>query len=243
MMRTVEDTDSQSNQISHKSGIVRWSITSSIYLILMAASLFLSAGTLNWLPAWIYIATAAFIVILDALVLIPTSPDLLAERSRYQRGAKPWDEFLSRWMATLGPLTIWIVCGLDFRNAWSVTLPGWLVLLSFGFVMLGGLLALWAMAANRFFVGMVRIQRERGHYVVSSGPYQFVRHPGYLGSIFYLFFTPFALGSLWGGIPVAFTVGVILLRTYLEDRTLLDELDGYQEYASLVRYRIMPGLW
>lgn len=242
-MQMASGSDSHSNQVSHKGGIFRWSVTSFIYLLLMTASLFISAGTLDWLPAWIFVAVALFIVILDAIVLIPISPDLLAERSRFQKGAKSWDQFLSRWMATLGPFTIWIVSGLDYRNSWTRALPGWLLLVSLGFVFLGGLLALWAMAANRFFIGMVRIQTERGHEVVSTGPYRFVRHPGYLGSILYIFFTPFALGSLWGGIPALFTVGVILLRTYLEDRTLIDELDGYRTYTGEVRFRIVPGIW
>lgn len=242
-MEKLNRADSTTDQAIDKRGIIRWIITTFIYLVLMAASLFISAGTLDWLLAWIFIISAFIILVLDALVLIPISPDLLGERSRYQKGAKIWDEFLSRWMATFGPLTIWIVSGLDFRNSWTADLPVWLIAVSYGFVILGGLLALWAMAANRFFVGMVRIQMERGHEVISSGPYKFIRHPGYLGSMIYIFFTPFALGSLWGVAPAIFTVAMILFRTYLEDQTLISELDGYQAYTKEVRFRIIPGIW
>ena len=162
--------DTPSEQMDLKPGVIRWVITSIIFLILIAASLFLSAGTLDWQMAWVYVAMAAVIQLLDAIVLIPISPELLGERSRYQRGVKKWDQFLSRIMATIGPITIWIVSGLDYRYNWSPHFPTGLVILSVGLVFIGGLLVLWALASNRFFIGMVRIQEERGHTVIKSGP-------------------------------------------------------------------------
>jgi protein-S-isoprenylcysteine O-methyltransferase Ste14 len=235
--------DTPSEQVNYKPGIIRWVIISIIFLILIAASLFLSAGTLNWQMAWVYVAIAAIIQMLDAIVLIPISPELLGERSRYQKGAKKWDQFLSRIMATIGPITIWIASGLDYRYSWSPIFPNWLVILSAGLVFLGGLLALWAMASNRFFIGMVRIQEERGHMVIKSGPYKYVRHPGYLGSLLFIFFTGLMLGSLWALIPAGLTCGVVFLRTYLEDNTLKDELAGYLEYSQEVHSRLLPGVW
>jgi protein-S-isoprenylcysteine O-methyltransferase Ste14 len=117
------------------------------------------------------------------------------------------------------------------------------VIISAGLVFLGGLLALWAMASNRFFIGMVRIQEERGHMVIKSGPYQYVRHPGYLGSLLFIFFTGLMLGSLWALIPAGLTCGVVFLRTYLEDNMLKDELAGYLEYSQEVHSRLLPGVW
>ena len=99
------------------------------------------------------------------------------------------------------------------------------------------------MASNRFFIGMVRIQEERGHTVIQSGPYKYVRHPGYLGSLLFILFTPLMLGSLWALIPAGLTCGVVVLRTYLEDNTLKDELAGYLEYSQVVRSRLLPGIW
>ena len=238
---TVEET--QPNEIDQKRGVNRWVFTSFIFLVLLAASLFLCAGTLLWWQAWVYIFTAAAILVLDYVVLVPISPDLLGERSRYQKGTKAWDQLLSRLMATIGPFSIWIVSGLDYRNSWSDDFPAWVVVIAMEFVLLGGLLTLWAMAANRFFIGMVRIQDERGHQVVDAGPYSYVRHPGYLGSLFFIIFTPLALASYWAIVPAVLTVGVILLRTYLEDKTLIDELDGYLAYTDQVRFRIIPGIW
>jgi protein-S-isoprenylcysteine O-methyltransferase Ste14 len=218
-------------------------IISIIFLILIAASLFLSAGTQDWRMAWGYLGLAAVIQLLDALVLIPLSPDLLVERSRYQKGAKKWDQVLSRLMAIIGPITIWILSGIDYRYSWSPETPMWLLIISAGFVFSGGLLSLWAMASNKFFIGMVRIQKERGHSVITSGPYQYIRHPGYLGGLLYIFFTPIMLGSVWALIPAVLTCGVVVLRTYLEDNTLKDELAGYLEYSQVVRSRLLPGIW
>lgn len=227
----------------HKPGIIRWIIVSIIFLILIACSLFLSAGTTSWPAAWAYLILAAGIQLLDAVVLIPISPDLLGERSRHQSGAKKWDQLLSRLMATIGPLTIWIFSGLDHRFNWSPEIPIWLVVISAFFVFWGGILVLWAMAANRFFIGMVRIQTERGHQVIKSGPYQYVRHPGYLGSLFFIFFTPLMLGSIWALIPAGLTCGVVFIRTYLEDRTLSAELPGYKAYTQDVSKKLIPGIW
>lgn len=238
---SIEQTHSQETE--SRRGITRWVIISLIFLILIAGSLFISAGTIEWWQAWVYIFTAAAIQVLDYIVLVPISPDLLGERSRYQKGVKAWDQVLSRLMATIGPLSIWIVAGLDFRYSWSFDIPIWLEVIAFEFVILGGLLALWAMAANRFFIGMVRIQDERGHQVINAGPYRYIRYPGYLGSLSFILFTPLALGSLWALVPAMVTMVVILLRTYLEDSTLMNELHGYQEYSKEVHYRLVPRIW
>jgi protein-S-isoprenylcysteine O-methyltransferase Ste14 len=236
-------SDPPSDRINHKQGVIRWIVTSIIFLLLVAASLFISAGTIDWQMAWIYLAIAVVIQILDAIILIPTNPELLGERSKYQRGVKKWDQFLSRIMATIGPLTIWIISGLDYRFTWSSPYPTWIVIRSAVLVFAGGLLVLWAMASNRFFIGMVRIQEERGHIVIKSGPYQYIRHPGYLGSIVFLLFTPLTLGSWWALIPAVLTCCVVILRTHLEDNTLKNELVGYREYSQEVRFRLLPAIW
>lgn len=239
-MTSPSDTQNHENP---RTGIIRWILVSIVFLLLIGLSLFLSAGTLYWPAAWSYILLAGLIQVLDAVVLIPISPDLLAERSRPQAGAKKWDQLLSRLMATIGPLLIWIISGLDFRFGWSADYPPWVVVLAALLVFTGGMIALWAMAANRFFIGMVRIQEERGHVVITSGPYKYIRHPGYFGTLLYISFTPLMLGSIWGLIPALLTCGVVFLRTYLEDRVLLEELPGYLAYTQEVQHRLIPGIW
>jgi protein-S-isoprenylcysteine O-methyltransferase Ste14 len=229
--------------LDHRSGIIRWTIISIVFLILMAGSFFLSAGTTNWPAAWAYLIMAGLTYLLDALVLIRISPELLGERSRLQTDAKRWDQVLSRLMATIGPLIIWILCGLDYRYGWSPDLPTWMAVTAGVCVFGGGMLALWAMASNRLFIGMVRIQTERGHHVIQSGPYQYVRHPGYLGSVFFILFTPLMLGSLVALLPGFLTTGVVVIRTHLEDQTLRVELHCYQDYARQVTWKLLPGVW
>lgn len=111
------------------------------------------------------------------------------------------------------------------------------------FMVLGSLLTIWAVAANKFFSGFMRIQKERGHTFATSGPYQYIRHPGYLGAIVFYLAAPLLLGSLWAYIPVGVYVIVVLIRTSLEDRTLQEELNGYQSYAQEVDYRLISGIW
>ena len=104
-------------------------------------------------------------------------------------------------------------------------------------------LSTWVYSVNKFAEPGVRIQTERGHKVIETGPYAIVRHPLYLASLFLIGGIPLTLGSFWALIPVAVGTMVLLVRTALEDRMLHRELDGYKEYASRVRYRLIPGVW
>jgi protein-S-isoprenylcysteine O-methyltransferase Ste14 len=104
-------------------------------------------------------------------------------------------------------------------------------------------LVVWATASNAYFSQIVRIQTERGHSVATGGPYRIVRHPSYIGVILVYVATAIALGSWWALIPGGLCAGLIVIRTALEDRTLLTELPGYTQYAQKTRYRLIPGLW
>jgi protein-S-isoprenylcysteine O-methyltransferase Ste14 len=109
--------------------------------------------------------------------------------------------------------------------------------------MLAAALIAWAMRTNRFFSAVVRIQRDRGHSVVREGPYGFVRHPAYTGMAAFTLATPLILNSRWARAPAAATAAAMVLRTALEDRTLRNELDGYEDYARTVRSRLVPWIW
>ena len=109
--------------------------------------------------------------------------------------------------------------------------------------MLGYAFSSWALIVNRFFSGTVRIQTERGHHVVTDGPYRIIRHPGYAGSLLGYVFIPILLDSLWAFIPAVLLIIVMFIRTASEDSTLQTELPGYAEYAEKTRYRLIPGIW
>lgn len=137
-----------------------------------------------------------------------------------------------------------VVAGLDVgRFHWSDTVPLAVQLAALTGFGLGLAWGYWCMMVNRFFAPAIRIQTERGHYVITTGPYRFVRHPGYLGMIVTALCSGPALGSWWSMLPAAGYVVVILGRTVREDRFLHRELAGYAEYAAKVRYRLVPGAW
>ena len=141
-----------------------------------------------------------------------------------------------------GPVLMFISAGLDFR--WhGLRFPMWVTLAGLLVAMSGAAVTATAMYANRFFSSTVRIQTDRGHAVVSSGPYGLVRHPGYVGMFLAYLAMPVALGSLWALTPAVLTAILLVIRTALEDRTLRAELPGYAEYAATVRYRLLPGVW
>ena len=172
-------------------------------------------------------------------------PGLLAERQNIEniQNAKAWDKVLAPLMAVSVGYPMVFVAGLDHRYNWSSEFPLWLIVIGFVLITLGYTFAAWALAENRFFSSVVRIQTDRGHRVCDSGPYRFVRHPGYAGSVFALFGIVLALGSVWTLIPAAVASIIAVIRTVLEDQTLQEELPGYRDYARRVRYRLIPCIY
>jgi protein-S-isoprenylcysteine O-methyltransferase Ste14 len=216
-----------------------------VFVFVVPGLLFLAAGTVNWPTAWAYLAINIAFTFGSRFVVLRRNPELLAERARYMEGegAKSWDKTLVPLVAQWGSMLMLIVAGLNRRFGWQPAIPVEIQVVALVVLVLGSAFATWAMAVNRFFSAVVRIQKDRGHTVVTAGPYQFVRHPGYAGGIVAQFATPLALGAPWALIPAVLTAGLTVLRTALEDRTLQEELDGYKEYAQRVRYRLLPGIW
>jgi protein-S-isoprenylcysteine O-methyltransferase Ste14 len=169
-------------------------------------------------------------------------PELIAERGQPRENVKGWDKAISGLLLipTLGVL---VVAGLDERFGWSPALPLAAHLAGLALMVLGQALFTWAMASNKFFSTAVRIQMDRSHTVATGGPYRYVRHPGYVGYIVTVLAVPLILGSLWALIPEGLVTCLFIVRTALEDRTLREELDGYEDYALHVRYRLLPGVW
>ena len=225
--------------------IVRYMLQHGLFIMVQVASLFIASGRLDWVRAWVYIGVHLAGLVVNALVLIPASPELVVDRAQ-SRGKRDLDRVLAGIMALFGPVSICIVAGLDERHGWSARateIPPALLIAALAVMALGSLLTTWAMASNRFFYGTLRIAKDRGHTVATSGPYRYVRHPGYVGIIAFDLAMPLILGSLWAFIPAAITVCLSFVRTALEDRALQDRLDGYRDYAQRVRYRLLPGVW
>ena len=217
----------------------------AIYLLLMPLALFLAAGTLNWAMGWVLIGFTIAVTIISRVIVARKHPDLLAERARFAEAedAKGWDRILVILLAVYGPLMVWVVAGLDRRFGWSPSVPAAWQAAAQVVMVLGYCVGAWAMAVNRFFSAVVRIQKDRGHTTVTTGPYRYVRHPSYIGGILASLAIPVFLDTLWALVPVGVTAILTVVRTALEDRTLLAELDGYSDYAQRVRYRLLPGVW
>jgi protein-S-isoprenylcysteine O-methyltransferase Ste14 len=224
--------------------IIKWIVQAVLGLVGYGFILFILAGRPDWTWGWALLIVVAAFLAAHPLILIPINPELLAEREKGITGqdVKSWD----RWVTGLvGAFMIasWVVAGLDVRLGWTGPIPlayhvGGLIVMILGYA-----LFLWAMASNAFFAEGVRIQQERGHAVVAGGPYRYVRHPGYVGAILSQVTTPFLLGSVWALIPSVASVALYVVRTYLEDRTLVQELPGYKAYAQRTRYRLLPRVW
>jgi protein-S-isoprenylcysteine O-methyltransferase Ste14 len=228
--------------MGRRSVVARWILDQTMRTAGQGAVLFVSAGRIDWAAGWAHVLLTLAYVAGTGAVVIPWNPDLLAERLSPRKGAKTWDVLI---MSIVGVVLIalYVVGGLDERHGWSVGIaPAGQV--AAGVVMgLGYALTVWATAANRFFSLIVRIQEERGHVVATSGPYRWVRHPGYVGGILVYLAGPILLGSWWALLPAILASFLMVLRTALEDRTLQAELAGYREYAGRVRYRLLPGVW
>ena len=209
---------------------------------LVAALLFIPAGTWRWPMGWAIVAVYAIWEIAQLAIVLPRSPELVAERVSGKFSDYRWDMVI---LSVMGLATIakYVVAGLDLRYGWTGALPLAWQIAALVFATLGYGLTVWAMATNRFFAKVNRIQRERGHSVVSEGPYRWVRHPGYLGTIAFEVGTPVALSSWWALIPAGLMLLLTVLRTALEDRALRQDLPGYEQYAQETRWRLLPGVW
>ena len=207
--------------------------------------LLVCGGDFGWSQAWVYSLLIVAAGVGGRIGAERRHPGLLAERQNIEKakGAKAWDKVLAPLMALSVGFPLVIVAGLDHRFGWSPVFPLRLIVLGFILIALGYAFAVWALVENRFFSCVVRIQVDRGHVVCDSGPYRIVRHPGYAGNILPLLGIVLALGSLWTLIPAAVALIIAVIRTALEDRTLQEELPGYQEYARRVRYRLFPGIY
>jgi len=231
-----------------KSSGTKFIIRTAVLLVLVLGLIpilpMLISGRWNWWEAWVMAGIFILTFVLSRGLAARKTPDILEERFNYNghENTQPWDKWLSPLVA-FGSVFILAAAGLDALFHWSKGFGlGW-ELFGLALIVLGYLFGSYALVENAYFSGTVRIQEERGHKVVSSGPYKWVRHPGYAGSVLGSLGMPLLLDSAWAYLPALVLIAFFVLRTSLEDRFLQENLPGYREYAQKVRYRLLPGVW
>ena len=213
----------------------------AVMVVVFAWYILVNASRFGWTLGWIYVCMLVAISTINLACLLRWNPELIDRRMRFGKGTKNWDKV---WLVLLvvGVIGIYVVVDIDPPDECSNT-PAGAWLLGFVIFFLGWTLVIWSMVVNPFFEKTVRIQTDQGHRVIDTGPYTYVRHPGYVGILGWIISTPLLLASTWAFIPALITVLLFVVRTALEDRMLRDELPGYTEYTNRVRYRLIPGVW
>ena len=239
-------TPSPSSNLS--SPVIPWktAIRFIFTTVFMLGMLFLAAGRLDWWEAWAYAGMTIFVLLSSRAVLILKNPDLARERAAsadQKEGVKSWDKILMPLTALYLPIISWVVAGLDERFGWTPDITNSIQIIALGVIIIGSSIGTWAMLTNQFFSSHVRIQTDRGHQVVDTGPYRIVRHPGYAGGLLSWLAAPVFFSSYWLVILTILAIIGSVLRTKLEDDMLQEELPGYQEYAERIPYRLVPGIW
>ena len=220
----------------------RTMMRSFISIIAIGVAIFVLAGRLDYWQGWLFFSTL-LIFMTGFGVFFTKKQELMQERVRPGPGVKWWDKI---FLAIHGPLSLSVslLAALDAgRFHWSPQLPIVLYPVMFVLILTSSCIIYWAMWTNNFFSSGVRIQTDRGHYVITEGPYHYVRHPGYVGIIIFMPALALLLGSIYALIPVAIDIFLLIIRTYLEDLTLQKELPGYTDYAKQVRFRLIPCIW
>ena len=235
---------SQSNLLMNNN--VKMWLSLTVRMSLFAMAILWPAGTWQWREAWVMIVMWTVYGVVSTHYLLRHDPALLAERLKFlplHKEQKDWDKVLMSLFFIAG-IGLYLIPGFDVvRYEWSEPLPEWMRILAMLIHLPCFLLLGWMMRENTYLSQVVKIDKDRGHKVVTSGPYALVRHPMYTVVIILLFAVPVALGSRFAIILAVFLTLLLIVRTYCEDRTLHEELKGYSEYAKQTRYRLISGIW
>ena len=219
-------------------------VKAALWITFIGVLLFWPAGTLNWPGAWVFLAE--FIAVSAAMVvwLARHDPGLLKERmgGPFQKGQTSWDKVFMTVM-----VLVWygwlVLMALDAKR-WKLShMPEPLIAAGAVLILIGFYVVWLTFRANSFAAPVVKIQKERGQTVISTGPYAHVRHPMYAGATLYLLGMPLLLGSWMGLAALPFIIAALTARIFIEERTLREGLPGYGDYAARVRYRLLPGVW
>jgi protein-S-isoprenylcysteine O-methyltransferase Ste14 len=224
--------------------IVKLIVQTVLWFGAMGVVLFLSAGTLNWLGAWAFLALMVSLSLVTGPLLAWHDPGLLKERlsSPVQKDQPAADKVVTSVLFLL--IFAWLaLMGLDaMRFGWS-SVPPWAQVIGAFWLLLSVRIIYRTMRENSFAAPVVKIQKDRGQTVVTTGPYSYVRHPMYFGALLFFIGTSLLLGSWWGLAFVLVFIALLCIRIPIEEKTLRAGLEGYDDYARHVRYRLIPLLW
>jgi len=211
-------------------------------MLLMAALFFFSAGRLDLPRVWFFFGLYFVSLVINMVIFLKYNPEVVKARSEILKGEMKWWDKVYAVLYILLMFALPAVCGLDVRFG-APTLGIGYYLAGILLFVAGWSFTSWALVVNKFFEGTVRIQKERGHKVITTGPYAIVRHPGYAGMILLYLAMPFGFGSLYGLIPALLLAAAFVFRTHFEDEFLQEELKGYKEYCKKTKYRLIPFVW
>lgn len=212
-------------------------------LFLVMVVFFISAGRIDLPRAWFFFGLYFISLLFNMVIFLKFNPELIRARSKMLRGEMKWWDKLFGVLYAFFLFIMFIVCGLDVGRLHISSTGMEFLAVGVIFFVMGWVFVVWAMVENEFFETTVRIQKEREHRIIFTGPYSIVRHPGYAGMILFYGCAPFIIGSLYGLILALLLAVAFVFRTYFEDRMLDEELPGYKEYAKRVRYRLVPFIW
>ena len=229
-------TDSQTTMPKVLAGLIVTALT-----VAFAGFIFVNAHRLGWTLGWIYTGMVAAALAINLACLLRWNPELIRRRLRFGQFTKTWD-MVWAVLFSIVVIAIYVVAVAETRDGVARE-PGAAWLLGLAIFTPGWTLVIWSMVVNPFFEKTVRIQTDHGHRVIDTGPYAYVRHPGYVGFAGWMLSTPLLLASAWAFVPALVAVVALVIRTALEDRTLHAELPGYPEYVARVRFRLIPGVW
>ncbi len=199
---------------------------------------FLPAGTLNYWEAWVYMLVLSVPMAITVIYLYKHDPKLLERRMRTRE--RQSTQKLVIGLSWLFFLPAFIIPGFDRRFEWS-NVPLAVVAVSFLLVLFGYLMFALVLKANSYASRVVEV--EKGQKVISTGPYAIVRHPMYLAVLILYAFSPLALGFYWAMVPVVLLLILLVVGIKGEEKELLENLEGYEEYVMKTRYRLIPGIW
>jgi len=217
-------------------------IASYVGVLLFAGLVFLGAWKAAYWQGFLYLVLALVGVTLSH-VLVPAGSTITVDRAREIQAGRDWDRRLLGAYFLVNIVTF-LVAGMDSgRFRWTPDIPVGVTVAGAVLMLVGQVLFALAKRENAFFSSTVRIQAERGHQVCDTGLYRVVRHPGYLGMLTSLLAFPLVMNSYWAFVPAGIGAALLVVRTVLEDRFLVEELPGYTDYANKTRSRLLPGLF